>query len=31
MNELAASTGPLFNYGVLVIIVVVAFIAWVFC
>ena len=30
MNELAASTGPLFNYGVLAIIVVVAFIAWFF-
>ncbi|OWS75135.1 hypothetical protein CBW22_13700 [Pantoea sp. VS1] len=30
MNELVASTGPLFNYGVLAIIVIVAFIAWFF-
>lgn len=30
MNELAASTGPLLNYGVLAIIVIVAFIAWFF-
>ncbi len=30
MNELAANTSPLFNYGVLAIILVVAFIAWFF-
>lgn len=30
MNELAANTSPLFNYGVLAIIIVVAFIAWFF-
>jgi uncharacterized protein YlxW (UPF0749 family) len=30
MNELAANTSPLFNYGVLAIIIIVAFIAWFF-
>ena len=30
MNVLAANTSPLFNYGVLAIILVVAFIAWFF-
>lgn len=30
MNELAANSGPLVNYGLLVIIVIVAFIAWFF-
>lgn len=30
MNELAATSGPLFSYGVLVIIIIVAFIAWFF-
>lgn len=30
MNELAANTSPLFNYGVLAIIILVAFIVWFF-
>lgn len=30
MNELAANTSPLFSYGVLAIIIVVAFITWFF-
>lgn len=30
MNELAANSGPLVNYGLLVIILIVAFIAWFF-
>jgi len=30
MNELAATSGPLFSYGVLAIIIIVAFIAWFF-
>ncbi|XXN65225.1 YebO family protein [Enterobacter ludwigii] len=30
MNELAANTSPLFNYGVLTIIILVAFIVWFF-
>ena len=30
MNELAANSSPLFSYGVLAIIIVVAFIAWFF-
>lgn len=30
MNELAANTGPLFNYGVLAIMILVAFIVWFF-
>ncbi len=30
MNELAASSDPLFSYGVLAIIIIVAFIAWFF-
>ena len=30
MNELAATTDPLFSYGVLAIIILVAFIAWFF-
>ena len=30
MNELAANTSPLFNYGVLAIIIIVAFIVWFF-
>lgn len=30
MNELAATSGPLFSYGVLTIIIIVAFIAWFF-
>jgi hypothetical protein len=30
MNELAANTGPLVSYGLLVIILIVAFIAWFF-
>ncbi|EJL89080.1 YebO family protein [Pantoea sp. BIGb0393] len=30
MNELAANTSPLFTYGVLAIIIIVAFIAWFF-
>ena len=30
MNELAANTGPLFNYGVLAILILVAFIVWFF-
>ncbi|OQP29883.1 YebO family protein [Pantoea latae] len=30
MNELAATSDPLFNYGVLAIIIIVAFIAWFF-
>jgi hypothetical protein len=30
MNELAATSDPLFNYGVLAMIIIVAFIAWFF-
>ncbi len=30
MNELAANTSPLFNYGVLGVIIIVAFIVWFF-
>lgn len=30
MNELAATSGPLFSYGVLAIIIIVAFIVWFF-
>lgn len=30
MNELAANTSPLFNYGVLALVILVAFIAWFF-
>lgn len=30
MNELAATSGPLFSYGVLAVIILVAFIAWFF-